>query len=150
MARRTSSAPTSASSVRRPRPSSSPGVGRSAKTSASTASPSPLSASSTPRCRRPMTTSTTRSIDSEAKTKLFSGGWALGEDIRLNGESFTVIGVLDPKMQETDDDVNHQIYRFGGQDQALLRGLGARRRHPPQRRVLHRYRRPRPQDAGDR
>jgi putative ABC transport system permease protein len=49
-------------------------------------------------------------IGSEAKTKLFSGGWALGEDIRLNGESFTVIGVLDPKMQETDDDVNRQIY----------------------------------------
>ena len=49
-------------------------------------------------------------IGSEAKTKLFSGGWALGEDIRLNGESFTIIGVLDPKMQEGDDDVNRQIY----------------------------------------
>jgi putative ABC transport system permease protein len=50
-------------------------------------------------------------IGSEAKTKLFSGGWALGEDIRLNGESFTVIGVLDPKMQEgNDDDTNRQIY----------------------------------------
>jgi putative ABC transport system permease protein len=49
-------------------------------------------------------------IGSEAKTKLFSGGWALGESIRLNGESFTIVGVLDPKMQETDDDVNRQIY----------------------------------------
>jgi putative ABC transport system permease protein len=49
-------------------------------------------------------------IGSEAKTKLFSGGWALGEAIRLNGEVFTIIGVLEPKMQETDDDVNRQVY----------------------------------------
>ncbi len=49
-------------------------------------------------------------IGSEAKTKLFSGEWALGQSIRLNGESFTIVGVLDPKMQETDDDVNRQIY----------------------------------------
>ena len=49
-------------------------------------------------------------IGSEAKTKLFSGGWALGEDIRLNGESFTIIGVLQPKMQESDDDINRQLY----------------------------------------
>jgi putative ABC transport system permease protein len=50
-------------------------------------------------------------IGSEAKTKLFSGAWAVGEAIRLNGELFTVIGVLDPKMQEGDEnDVNRQIY----------------------------------------
>ena len=50
-------------------------------------------------------------IGSEAKTKLFSGGWALGEPIRLNGESFTIIGVIEPKMQEgSDDDTNRQIY----------------------------------------
>ena len=49
-------------------------------------------------------------IGSEAKTKLFSGAWALGEDIRLNGETFTIIGVLHPKMQESDDDINRQIY----------------------------------------
>ncbi|HEX3569752.1 MAG TPA: ABC transporter permease [Acidobacteriaceae bacterium] len=50
-------------------------------------------------------------IGSEAKTKLFSGGWALGETVRLNGEAFTIIGVLEPKMQEGDDnDVNRQIY----------------------------------------
>src|SRR5206468_6013233 len=43
--------------------------------------------------------------------KLFSGGWALGEDIRLNGELFTVIGVLEPKMQEGEEnDVNRQVY----------------------------------------
>jgi putative ABC transport system permease protein len=50
-------------------------------------------------------------IASEAKTKLFSGGWALGETIRLNGVVFTVVGVLRPKMQEGDDnDINRQIY----------------------------------------
>ncbi|MDP9051320.1 MAG: ABC transporter permease [Acidobacteriota bacterium] len=49
-------------------------------------------------------------IGSEAKTKLFSGGWALGESIRLGGEAFTIIGVLNPKMQESEDDVNRQVY----------------------------------------
>ena len=44
-------------------------------------------------------------IGSEAKTKLFSGGWALGETIRLNGVIFTIVGVLAPKMQEGDDDI---------------------------------------------
>jgi putative ABC transport system permease protein len=50
-------------------------------------------------------------IGSEAKTKLFSGGWALGETIRLNGELFTIVGVLVPKMQEGENsDRNRQIY----------------------------------------
>jgi putative ABC transport system permease protein len=49
-------------------------------------------------------------IGSEAKTKLFSGGWAIGETVRLNGVIFTVIGVLSPKMQEGDSDRNRQIY----------------------------------------
>ena len=50
-------------------------------------------------------------IGSEAKTKLFSGGWALGESIRMNGVIFTNVGVLSPKMQEGDnDDRNRQIY----------------------------------------
>ena len=49
-------------------------------------------------------------IGSEAKTKLFSGGWAVGEDIRLNGETFTIVGVLVPKMQESEDDINRQLY----------------------------------------
>jgi putative ABC transport system permease protein len=50
-------------------------------------------------------------IGSESKTKLFSGGWALGETIRLNGVMFTIIGVLHPKMQEGDNsDNNRQIY----------------------------------------
>ncbi len=49
-------------------------------------------------------------IGSEAKTRLFSGGWAIGETIRLNGVLFTIVGVLSPKMQEGDDDRNRQIY----------------------------------------
>jgi putative ABC transport system permease protein len=49
-------------------------------------------------------------IGSDAKTKLFSGGWALGETIRFNGEVFTIVGVLSPKMQEGDSNVNRQIY----------------------------------------
>jgi putative ABC transport system permease protein len=49
-------------------------------------------------------------IGSEAKTRLYSGGWALGEPLRLGGVNFTVIGVLSPKMQEGDSDRNRQIY----------------------------------------
>jgi putative ABC transport system permease protein len=50
-------------------------------------------------------------IGSEAKTMLFSGGWAVGETIRLNGVTCTVIGVITPKMQEGDNDSrNRQIY----------------------------------------
>lgn len=50
-------------------------------------------------------------IGSENKEKLFSGGWALGETIRLDGEAFTIVGVMKPKMQEGDgDDSNRNIY----------------------------------------
>jgi len=50
-------------------------------------------------------------IGSESKEKLFSGGWAVGESIRLNGVLFTIVGVLKPKMQEGEDsDRNRQIY----------------------------------------
>ncbi len=50
-------------------------------------------------------------IGSESKTKLFSGGWAVGETIRLNGVMFKIVGVLAPKMQEGEDsDRNRQIY----------------------------------------
>ena len=49
-------------------------------------------------------------IGSEAKTRLFSGEYALGEHIRINGMSFEVIGVLAPKMQEGDDNINRVIY----------------------------------------
>jgi len=50
-------------------------------------------------------------IGSEAKTRLFSGQWAVGQTIRLNGVLFTIVGVLSPKMQEGEDsDRNRQIY----------------------------------------
>jgi putative ABC transport system permease protein len=51
-------------------------------------------------------------IGSESKTKLFSGTWAVGETIRLNGVLFTIVGVLTPKMQEggAANDRNRQIY----------------------------------------
>jgi putative ABC transport system permease protein len=49
-------------------------------------------------------------IGSEAKSRLFGGRYPIGARIRLNGIGFTVIGVLEPKMQEGDDDVNRQIY----------------------------------------
>jgi putative ABC transport system permease protein len=49
-------------------------------------------------------------LGSEAKTKLFSGEWAVGETIRLNGVFFKVIGVLKPKMQESNDDINRTVY----------------------------------------
>jgi putative ABC transport system permease protein len=49
-------------------------------------------------------------IGSECKTKLFSGEYPIGESIRLNGIRFTVIGVLEAKMQEGDNDNNRQIY----------------------------------------
>jgi putative ABC transport system permease protein len=49
-------------------------------------------------------------IGSEAKTKLFSGQFAVGEKIRINGVTFEVIGVLAPKMQEGDDNINRVVY----------------------------------------
>jgi putative ABC transport system permease protein len=49
-------------------------------------------------------------IGSEAKTRLFSGEWPIGQTIRLNGVIFTVVGVLTPKMQEGDSDRNRIIY----------------------------------------
>jgi putative ABC transport system permease protein len=49
-------------------------------------------------------------IGSETKEKLFSGRGAVGDHIRLNGISYEVIGVLGPKMQAGDDDINRVIY----------------------------------------
>ncbi len=48
-------------------------------------------------------------IGSEAKTKLFSGLYPIGETIRINGISFQVIGVLKAKMQEGDDNSNRVV-----------------------------------------
>ena len=49
-------------------------------------------------------------IGSEAKTKLFSGVFPLGQTIRLNGVALRVIGVLKAKMQEGDDNLNRIVY----------------------------------------
>ncbi len=49
-------------------------------------------------------------IGAEAKDKLFSGMPAVGEDIRVNGVEFQVLGVVKPRMQEGDDDDNRTIY----------------------------------------
>jgi putative ABC transport system permease protein len=49
-------------------------------------------------------------IGSEAKDKLFSGILPLGETIRLNGVSFQVVGVIAPRMQESDSDENRSVY----------------------------------------
>lgn len=49
-------------------------------------------------------------LGSEAKEKLFSGRNALHEHIRIDGLSFEVIGVLQPKMQAGDDNLNRLLY----------------------------------------
>jgi putative ABC transport system permease protein len=49
-------------------------------------------------------------IGSESKTKLFSGQYPIGQSIRINGIRFTVVGVLESKMQEGDNDNNRQVY----------------------------------------
>ncbi len=49
-------------------------------------------------------------IGSDTKEKLFSGRNALGEHIRVDGISFEVVGVLTPKMQAGDDNINRVIY----------------------------------------
>jgi len=49
-------------------------------------------------------------IGSETKDKLFSGRNAVGEHIRLDGISYEVVGVLAPKMQAGDDNINRIVY----------------------------------------
>jgi putative ABC transport system permease protein len=49
-------------------------------------------------------------LGSEAKEKLFSGMPALGESIHVNGVSFEVVGVLQARMQEADNDDNRVVY----------------------------------------
>ena len=49
-------------------------------------------------------------IGSETKEKLFSGRNAVGEYIRLDGINFEVVGVLAPKMQAGDDNINRVVY----------------------------------------
>jgi putative ABC transport system permease protein len=49
-------------------------------------------------------------IGSDTKDKLFSGRSALGEHIRIDGVSYEVVGVLAPKMQPGDDNINRVVY----------------------------------------
>jgi putative ABC transport system permease protein len=49
-------------------------------------------------------------LGSDAKDKLFSGLPALGESVRISGISFEVIGILEAKMQEGDDNINKAVY----------------------------------------
>jgi putative ABC transport system permease protein len=49
-------------------------------------------------------------IGSEAKTKLFSGEYALGQYVRIDGISYQVVGVLAAHMAEGDDSVNKVVY----------------------------------------
>jgi len=49
-------------------------------------------------------------ISSEAKEKLFSGLPAIGQTIRANGVTFQIVGVLQPRMQEGDNDINRIVY----------------------------------------
>lgn len=49
-------------------------------------------------------------LSSDSKTKLFSGQFAIGDSIRINGMSFQVVGYLKPKMQEGNDNINTVIF----------------------------------------
>jgi len=49
-------------------------------------------------------------LGSEAKDKLFSGMDAVGQTVRIDGVSFQVIGIIAPRMQEGDSDINRQVY----------------------------------------
>ena len=50
-------------------------------------------------------------LGSEAKEKLFSGRYALGERIRINGIPYEVIGVMKPRPQEgKENSINRVVY----------------------------------------
>ena len=50
-------------------------------------------------------------LGSESKEKLFSGRYALGEKIRINGIPYEVVGVLKPRPQEgTENSINRVVY----------------------------------------
>lgn len=49
-------------------------------------------------------------IGSEARDRLFSGMNAVGETIRVDGVTFQVVGVLKPRMQAGDSDINRVVY----------------------------------------
>jgi len=49
-------------------------------------------------------------IGADAKKKLFSGQNALGEEIRLDGISYQVVGILKHQVQNGDDNINEHVY----------------------------------------
>jgi putative ABC transport system permease protein len=49
-------------------------------------------------------------IGSDTREKLFSGRNPMGEHIRIDGISFEVVGVLNPKMQAGDENLNRIVY----------------------------------------
>jgi putative ABC transport system permease protein len=49
-------------------------------------------------------------ISSDTRTKFFGAGDPIGQSLRIDGRTFTVIGYLQPKMQEGNDDINMQVY----------------------------------------
>jgi putative ABC transport system permease protein len=50
-------------------------------------------------------------LGSESKEKLFSGRFALGEKVRINGIPYEVVGVLKPRPQEgTENSINRVVY----------------------------------------
>ncbi|HTZ84996.1 MAG TPA: ABC transporter permease [Candidatus Acidoferrales bacterium] len=49
-------------------------------------------------------------IGSEARDRLFSGMPAVGQDIRIDGVTFQIVGVGAPRMQEGDNDNNRVVY----------------------------------------
>jgi len=50
-------------------------------------------------------------LGSESKEKLFSGRFALGERIRINGVPYDVVGVLKPRPQQgTENSINRVVY----------------------------------------
>jgi len=49
-------------------------------------------------------------IGSDAKKKLFSGLNAIGQEIRMSGISYQVVGVLKHQVQNGDDNINEHVY----------------------------------------
>jgi putative ABC transport system permease protein len=49
-------------------------------------------------------------IGADAKKKLFSGQNAIGENLRIDGISYQIIGVLKHQVQNGDDNINEHVY----------------------------------------
>jgi len=49
-------------------------------------------------------------IGSDAKKKLFSGQNAIGQNLRLDGISYQIVGVMKHQIQNGDDNINEHVY----------------------------------------